>query len=174
MNAFATAFRTTFNSHFIGTFTSDWKTTGVVATMLDGTGTTGLDPTSTSGTNAPPTFPPQVALTLTWKASIFWRGGKPRTYIPGIPTSACANAGSSLLLGSFTSAVQAQAGLFNLGVNGITSFSPNTVTLGFVSYFSRGAFRTPPVFFPFNNVVIHDRLDSQRRRSGKESSYPID
>jgi hypothetical protein len=60
-----------------------------------------------------------------------------------------------------------------------TTVTGGTISLGTISYFNRTInptppyLRTVPVFFPYLGVKIHERLDSQRRRSGKESSFPV-
>jgi hypothetical protein len=45
------------------------------------------------------------------------------------------------------------------------------VTLGTVSHYTGHAVRPTPVWRTFIDVRVHERLDSQRRRSGKESTF---
>jgi hypothetical protein len=43
------------------------------------------------------------------------------------------------------------------------------LTLGMWQYHSHNQVVNPPQFFPYTGVRIHGRVDSQRRRLGKET-----
>jgi hypothetical protein len=107
---------------------------------------------------------------MSWRIVDSYRGGKPRTYLPGIPTSALATQGDSTLLLSYAQQVQIQANILLGLLNGIMVESSPT-SFGTISYHHAHAIRPTPIFRPYQAVEVHERLDSQRRRSGKESSF---
>jgi hypothetical protein len=116
--------------------------------------------------------PPQCAVCITWQSGIVARGGRGRTYLPGIPGAANVQAGSPALQSSYTGPLTTAANGF-LNDMAADVYGSTGITIGIPSYYNKCAFRPVPLFFPIHAAVVHDRLDSQRRRSGKESSYPI-
>jgi hypothetical protein len=109
-----------------------------------------------------------------WQIARRLRGGHPRTYFCGV-----VQVQMNTMPGvSFTTAGIAQW----LGAmqNFLTRFNAITIgtallVLGALSYYDKVAnptpphLRTTPVFYPFQSVKMHPRLDSQRRRLGKET-----
>lgn len=104
-----------------------------------------------------------VSIILSWGTTAFWRGGKPRTYLSGIPDSAIATA--TTFSSGYVAAVQTAAALFLSDVDAITTTNIDTVTLGFLSRLSGGAPRTPGVFFPYMTVFVRTNPGSIRRRN---------
>lgn len=104
-----------------------------------------------------------VSVVLSWGTTAFWRGGKPRTYLSGIPDSAIATA--TTYSSAYIASVQTAAALFLGDVDAITTTNLDTVTLGFLSRVSGGAPRTPGVFFPYNTVFTRSNPGSIRRRN---------
>jgi hypothetical protein len=47
------------------------------------------------------------------------------------------------------------------------------VILGTLSFQTAHAVRPTPVFRPFGAAHVHERMDSQRRRSGRENLFPV-
>lgn len=166
-------FVTAFNTAFLPSVSSDWAINYVHMQALGGSGLEALNTTVTQGSGAAGALPPSVACCVSWKAGVTWRGGRPRTYLPGVPLSAQAVTASAGLLSTYTAPLQTRANAFISAVNAITVIG-TTITLGMPSYFSNYAFRPTPLFFPITSSVVHDRMDSQRRRSGKESRFSID
>lgn len=102
---------------------------------------------------------------VSWLSTVYWRGGKPRTYLPGVLTA-------DVLTNRFvTVAEQAlivtKANAFVAAVNALVQGTIATTKLGFVSFMSGNADRVPPVFFPISAGTSHPRLGTQRRRLGK-------
>lgn len=173
VNSISALFRGAWAANFPPSIASSWALKNTTVTAVDGSGLQGQFNGNDPGT-ATGLYPPQCAVVVTWKGAIPWRGGRPRTYLPGVPTSATSGSSqSSALATSYTSALATAAIAF---INQINAFSitGGSCTFGLVSYFSRGAFRSTPLFIPLTTAVVHDRLDSQRRRSGKERQFPID
>jgi hypothetical protein len=164
-------FQSMIDSGLLLDLATTWKLSSVVAKDAGGTSAQGISTQSpTAGSNINPSLPPQSCVVLSWRIAPAYRGGKPRTYLPGIPDSAVVSHGDSALTTTFTTAIQADAATFRSHVNALTPES-SSITLGNVSYFHSHAVRPTPIFNPFMSVNVHERLDSQRRRSGKESSF---
>lgn len=121
-------------------------------------------------------LPPQCAVALSWGITGRWRGGKPRTYIPGIPHTAQTADPGAALAPTYVTSANAAAAAFQLAVNSI-AVTGGLAELGVVSYYNKTANPTPPhlrstpMWFPYTGHRVHARLDSQRRRSGKESAF---
>jgi hypothetical protein len=147
-----------------------WTLNGV--TVKDNGGTSA----SSSSTAAPIVggssgqgFPPQVALVLSWKIAESYRGGKPRWYMPGVPASAVSG-GDSAINPTFAGNWDSAATTFMNDLNS-HPVSGTPITLGTVSHYTGHTIRPTPLFRAFFDVKVHERLDSQRRRSGKEITF---
>ena len=101
-----------------------------------------------------------------WSSSVYWRGGKPRTYLPGVAT-ANINADHRTLTAGIIASLTTNFGALHTTLNGITKPTITGTTHGFVSFRSGNAERVPPLFFPITGAVVHPRLGSQRRHLGK-------
>lgn len=154
---------------------SNWTLNGITASDLGGTTASATSTVSAlPGTNATAPLPPQVAVCLSWQVAESYRGGKPRTYLPGIPTAGLLTTGSSQLSAAYAAALESAAVTFRGLIAGHTpSGASGPLALGAVSYYHGHAVRPTPVFFTFIDVKVHERLDSQRRRSGAESIFPV-
>lgn len=102
---------------------------------------------------------------ISWASGVYWRGGKPRTYLAP-PPATFVTLGSQLTGAAKTSLLAAARG-FRTDVNALTHGAITGTSLGFVSFFTDKALRATPVFFPFLDAVIHTRLATQRRRLGQ-------
>lgn len=172
MAILATDFINAWNSNLTPILSNQYQVGTCTTTMLDGTGTEGFASTTIAGGGTSAPLPPQCAVCITWKASFSWRGGRPRTYLGGITGDFQNSVADSKLAPAKVATLETAVSAFLTAVNAIT-VGGATVALGFPSYYSKGAFRTPPLFFPFTGHVVHERLDSQRRRSGKESLFGV-
>lgn len=125
-----------------------------------------------SGTYSEPALPPQCAVALSWQISRRYRGGKPRTYIPAIPTTAVGGDGSAALTSAYMTIAETAGDNFLTFLNAVSGLT-HAIHLCNVSYFSGLAPRISPQVDVTQSIVVHGRLDSQRRRSGKESAFPV-
>lgn len=128
------------------------------------------------GTRAGVAMPAQTALTASWIIQNRYRGGHPRTYFPGGVLADVVNGHTWTT--TFSALAAVNFGNFITALNGITS---GAVTFTFIclSYFS-GSHKVPgqpppapvlrpvPLAFPIQATVVHPRIDTQRRRLGKE------
>jgi len=113
-----------------------------------------------SGSNAPA----QVAPVIDWHISSHYRGGHPRSYLPGIAVDAVAQLDQ---VESALRATLASGALAYLeAVNGDTTAPFTTREVGTVRFFSAGTALAPPLFFPYTGAHCRQRLGTQRRRIG--------
>ena len=106
-----------------------------------------------------------AALCISWKVNYRWRGGHPRSYLPP-PTSAETSNGNLWSVG-FQSTAQTQARNFLTAMNA-TSSAGTTFKLCLVKYIEAGVILPVPKVLLFADALVHNRIDTQRRRLGKE------
>lgn len=119
----------------------------------------------TAGGNVGTLAPLSVAAVTSWIISRRYRGGHPRTYMGGL-SDAQLNP-PQLLNGTFRTNWETAGGVFLGAVNALSGTLPG-IALGAVSYRTANAPRVTPIFEPFIAARVHVRIDSQRRRLGKE------
>lgn len=107
----------------------------------------------------------QIALCVSWTISDRYRGGHPRTYLPGL-TSDALSSGHLITTQAQTLWQNAAAG-FLTNFNAITA-GASSWKLVCVRYFSGHQLLPNPFVRPISGSAVHRRLDSQRRRLGKE------
>lgn len=120
-----------------------------------------------AGTDETGVLPANAAMVLSWGISAYYRGGKPRTYLPGIPLS-FQESPNSFTSGSLTEIAGGAASLLS-EINSYTTSPFDGVQLGVLSFSTGGAYRADALFRPYTGVGVHPRIDSQRRRLGRET-----
>lgn len=167
MGQICAAVQTAYHNSFGALQGADCITTGVQGIDLAsrqgviGTGGTNLAGGSTnSSANSV-----QIAIVASWKIADRYRGGHPRTYLPGITSTDLA---SGHLITS-----TAQLAWKNAAAGFLTNFNAMTVggsswKLVCVRYFSQHQLLPNPFVRLIGGSDVHRRLDSQRRRLGKE------
>ena len=123
---------------------------------------------TTSGTNVgaqASTLPSNVAVCWSWKISRRYRGGHPRTYIAAIPY-AHETEPNSLTSTARTSHLAAAAAIRS-AINAVT-VNGGTATMCAVHYYQNKALLGTPLISDITGVSVDDRLDSQRRRLGRD------
>jgi len=103
-----------------------------------------------------------TAAVINWRIDRYYRGGRPRTYIAGVPDTACTD--GVHLAQSYLTTLQAGAGAFRQALDALTVGGITNVKLGTVSFVSQKAWRIPPVFFAFNGSAVRSVLGTQRKR----------
>src|SRR5215467_12594453 len=91
----------------------------VIQDISSETGSAGVNTTSNPGTVAGTPLPANVAHVVSWKIARRYRGGHPRTYLPGVPGSVTNDART--LADTHVAAVLADARAWLAGINGLTS-----------------------------------------------------
>lgn len=114
------------------------------------------------------TLPANVSLCVGWRVQQHYRGGHPRTYLPGIPAAELASA--RLFSAAYVALVAQAAQNFHADVNNNTAGAIGLCKLGVVSFVLRKEWRNPPVFRDFILPSAHadQRIDSMRRRLGRD------
>jgi hypothetical protein len=125
-----------------------------------------------AGTRAGNANPNNSAMVASYRINRRYRGGHPRTYWPaGVASdTATGNLWSQTFLPIANNGASAWVG----NVNAIL-YAGNPLIHGVVSYFTRdpnvpghSILRAQPEFFRTQSVIVHTRMDSMRRRLGKE------
>ena len=123
---------------------------------------------STAGGSADDTEVDSLSACLSWTIGATWRGGKPRTYMAALPTNAFAD--SNTLASTYITALETGAAAFLTAVNGYNVAPFTVLVLNCLSFFSDNAPRVPPIGFGVSGVTVHPRIDSMRKRLGREVS----
>lgn len=148
---------------------TSWALTSVTAIDNSGTSDNYAQYTATTagseGSGAP--MSNQVAIGVSWTIDSRYRGGHPRSYIPGVQSTILASGSGSQLAASFITNIQTAANNIITRFNAGTLPGTDTEELGTIRYAGKtgGPY---PKFYPFQGALIHPRLDTQRRRLGKE------
>lgn len=169
MTAVATAFYGAYNTHLFALLGKDAHMTRAVANWYGNSPmqVVGDYLDSTAGGSSDNTEVDSLAACISWTIPVTWRGGKPRTYLPALPTNAFQD--SNTLGSSFLSSLETGAAAYNSAINALSGLTPfSDWVLGMVSFFSGNAPRSPAEFYAFSSSTVHPRIDSQRRRLGKE------
>lgn len=107
----------------------------------------------------------QSALCISWKVNYRWRGGHPRSYLP--PPSSAETTGGKNWSAAYQASAQTQARLFRDNVNATIQGSTG-IELVAIRYQSKDEPTKMPLVLPIADALVHSRIDSQRRRLGKE------
>jgi hypothetical protein len=111
-----------------------------------------------------------VSLCVTWKTAMRWRGGHGRSYWPGQDAAEVQN-GNTWVPGWQTQA-QVNASTFMTGLNSLTAAgnSWSFVILRRHQTLADGSHvpLDPPIPVPVTGVIVDSRVDSQRRRLGRD------
>ena len=155
---------------YLNAFTTLWNSTCILNTV-DGqdlasrTAATGTYSLAHPGTGTTIPMACQVALTLSWSITDRYRGGHPRTYLPGIDGTFVTN-GRLLTTAGHTAYLNAAAA-FLTNMNAITA-GGSTWKMCCVRYFSQHQLLANPLVREITGQSVHGRIDTQRRRLGKE------
>jgi len=117
------------------------------------------------GTRGPTDLPASVSLVSSWKVNLRYRGGHVRNYWPGgvAADQADTRLWKDTSIAAFTAGFEA----FRTAVNALT-LAAGATQLVLLSYKSGHVFRPTPLPAVIQSVAVHPRLDTQRRRLGKE------
>lgn len=158
----------TTGSTIIGLQNSNWHLTGI--RTIDNSGSTEnvsvLDLNVAGGTTNQ-VQAPQVAVVISWQIAAHYRGGHPRTYLPGIDSSTLDTAGGKNISTAKRTAYELAGDALMNAIN-TASGTGSPYFMGTISYFTGGAPRTTPLFRTYLAAVVGTRICTQRRRLGKE------
>ena len=127
------------------------------------------------GSRAGTDLPNSVACVVSWKINKRFRGGHPRSYIPaGVTADITSGHLWTTGPGSFVSDMTSAAAAFLTALNAI-AVGGATYKMAAVNMYTHDPATGAPMYvLPIPNVytiqsaAVHDRIDTQRRRLGKE------
>lgn len=155
-----------FQTNFVPLLGGDYFSTACTAkavNVADGPEATFVVPTPVQGGTEGGDHPANVALVVSWKEAISYRGGHPRTYLAGIPRSSLSD--PQHVTGAYRNSVQTAANAFLSEISGITWPSGwGSSNLCVVHYRRHGADLIPPHVGAILSATVDTRMDSQRRR----------
>ena len=155
---------------YVNAFTTLWSSSTILITV-DGqdlasrTAATGTFSLTHPGVQTTIPMALQVALCISWSISDRYRGGHPRTYLPGIDGT-FVTGGRLLTTAGHTAYLNAAAG-FLTNMNAMTA-GGSSWQMVCVRYFSQHQLLANPLVRTITGQSVHGRIDTQRRRLGKE------
>ena len=111
-------------------------------------------------------MPAQVSVGITWSIASSYRGGHPRTYLPGIAYATMD--GVTTIQAAEASVFASHASSFHTALEEFTGTNWASTEHGVVSFVRNGEWRTPPVFIRITGARVDQRIDTQRRRLGRD------
>lgn len=114
------------------------------------------------GTQASQLTDAAACTVVDWIISAYYRGGKPRSYVPGVRADQVNN-GSDFSAAYLTAAATAFNNYRN-AINALTSTNITAVVMGTLSFVQANAYRAAAVFYTYTSVKIRPKLGTQRRR----------
>lgn len=174
LGSIANALASTGTGHFPNSIAynvaSNWSLATITVSDNGGSEATTTATVGYAGAATPPSLPPQCAVCASFAIAARYKGGHPRMYLPGVPSGALTSNNWSQLTSSYAGLVQTEV---TNALDWITSTTVEGSTLvpGTISYTRNKVPLTTPVFYAYGLVTVHERLDSQRRRSGKEVAF---
>jgi hypothetical protein len=136
-----------------------------IADLTSATAAIGEADIETFGTRTGANNPSSVACVVSWSINLRYRGGHPRTYLPAGTQEDLA--GFTSWSGIFVGEVLAAANSFRTAMNALTT-GTTTYKMVIVSYSTNNAPRPQPLPFLINAASVDNRVDTQRRRLGKD------
>lgn len=170
MTSLATGLRNAWNTNIAPVVhTSASLTNTSVTDLTSNLGLVGVNSTSAAGTQSSTApMPANVALVASFKIGRRYRGGHPRMYLVAQTTANTTNSNNWLPAWITSSTTNLTAWM--TAVNALTYSSMATIQLVNLSYYIGNALRPTPTFDTISGVQIHSRVDTMRRRLGKEIS----
>jgi len=110
-------------------------------------------------------LPVSAAICFSEKVALRWRGGHPRFYLPAPTISEIQN--GSTFTSAFVLTANTAADNYLTAMNAI-SIGGSAHHMVAVRYYSQKAVLASPKVLPIMDITVHTRLDSQRRRLGRE------
>lgn len=126
----------------------------------------GVDTASFPGTKTNSCMPANCAVAVSWKVAIGYRGGHPRSYLAGLDLNDVPSLAA--ISPALASTLAAGGNTFLNSINGHSQGPLTSLTVGTISFVRQKQWRTPPVFVAYTTATCDTRIDSQRRRLGRD------
>lgn len=167
LNTIGTSISTAWNTNFAPLATSAVTLTGIDLADLTNPAAAATSVTANvPGTRAGTAMAAQVCCVVSWVINVRYRGGHPRSYFPFGSNTDIQTVRTWTT--AFVTAVNNGSTAFRTALNALT-VSGTTYKMCTVSYVRNNAPRNPPIVFTIQSNVVHGRIDTQRRRLGKET-----
>lgn len=143
-------------------------TSAQIVLYFDGEEFDAIVPANYGGTDDGDQLPANIAACVSWHLGVHYRGGHARTYLPGIVGGMLQDVTTftpDAIAAFATAAVQCHDNIEAIG--GIGD-GIETVEHGIVSFVHNKEWRVPPVFRRINTAAVDSRVDTQRRRLGRD------
>jgi hypothetical protein len=113
-------------------------------------------------------LPANITACVSWNIAPHYRGGHPRTYIPGLRIANVLD--NTSWDPTFVSSLTSAGNSFHADLEAISGISSgiSTVEHGVASFVRSGDWRDPPVFYRITSCTVDTRIDTQRRRLGRD------
>lgn len=114
----------------------------------------------------------QIAMVVSWKANRRFKGGHPRSYLPaGVQADILTG---RLWVGTFQTLATTSVRAYRTALNALTSTGATyrMVYMRFITHdpvTKAKLYVTPPEPYTITDGLVHGRVDTQRRRLGKET-----
>lgn len=114
-------------------------------------------------------LPASVACAISWIIPSHYRGGHPRTYLCGLASDELN--GTKSWSTSFLANMTSEAISFHNAIEAISPIGAGIagVEHGIISFQSGKQWRTPPIFRRISGALCDTRVDTQRRRLGRDT-----
>jgi len=164
LSTIATGIDTTYNTSIRTATTGDVTLTAIDLKYYKGDGTI-LEYTKTvarSGASGTSVNDAACCFVVNWIISSLYRGGHPRSYMPGVDGTTVSNGSdiSSGMVSTFATAAEA----FRNAINAITSTNVTAVVMGTVRFQQADTWLSPPAFFAYTSSRVRSKIGTQRRR----------
>ena len=166
LQTLATSITTAWNTNYAPLQATGVNLTGIDLADLTNPASSAASVTVTSnGTRTGTIMPASTCIVVSWIINVRYRGGHPRSYYPfGVIADIQTSRSWTT---TFVTSVNSASNAYRTALNALT-VSGATYKMAVVSYFHDNALRDVPVPYTVQSNVTHARIDTQRRRLGKE------
>lgn len=105
-----------------------------------------------------------TCIVLNWAINAYYRGGHPRTYLPGVISANTTT--SNQLTAAYQASIAAAAALWLSDTNALVGVHILSVKMGTISFQTGNNWRVPPIFRAFTSPSVRAVFGTQRRRLG--------
>lgn len=137
-----------------------------VTDLTDELGNVASTPITGTGSAGATAFPMQVACCASWKIARHYRGGHPRTYLG--PISIAKTDTNRTFSAAYVLDVATRLAAFRTALTTGAGGAP-TVDMVCVHRYRNGSVLTPPLTSIIQDVQVDTRIDTQRRRLGRDT-----
>lgn len=166
LQTLATSITTAWNTNYAPLCANGVNLTGIdLADLTNPAAAAASVTVSSAGTRTGTILPASTCIVVSWIINVRYRGGHPRSYYPFGVQADTATVRSWAT--TFVTSVNNASNAYRTALNALT-VSGSTYKMAVVSYQHNNAPRPTPVPFTVQSNVTHQRIDTQRRRLGKE------